>query len=108
MNQDLKDYFRRTTFVHIGIISGQVLILCLGVGGIVNSLSVIATLEVVVLIGYLIIFGIKRKDGTLIRIKRIDDFMREYEETEKKRKETVELLESFIEKHERKKRRGTG
>ena len=59
MKQDLKDYFRRTKIIHAGVIAGQILILCVGVGSIANSIAVIATLEIVLLIGYLIIFGIK-------------------------------------------------
>ncbi len=106
MKQDLKDYFRRTIFIHTGVIAGQFLILCLGVGNITKSLTIIAILEIVLLIGYVIIFGVKRKDGTLIRLKKIDNFMVEYEETEIKRKETVKMLQAFIDKHERKKNRG--
>lgn len=97
MNQDLKDYFRRTLPANCGIIGSQVIVLCLGFQSISGSLLIIAILEILVLTGYLIIFGIKRKDGTLIRIKKIDDFMGENERTERARKELLEKMEHLIE-----------
>lgn len=79
MSPDIKDYFRRTIPMHAGIILSQILILCLGVESILYSLTIIAILEIPILVGYLIFFGIKRKDGTLIRFKKIDEFMKPFE-----------------------------
>lgn len=69
--KDLKDYLRRTIFVHCGMILPQIFLAAIGVQSIAKGLIIIACIESIVLIGYLILFGIKRKDGTLIRNEKI-------------------------------------
>lgn len=75
--KDLKTYFRRTIFIHGGMVVSQILILCLGDCGILSSVIAIVIMEPFVMAGYLILFGIKRKDGTLIRNKKIGILMDE-------------------------------
>lgn len=76
MNQDLKDYFRRTVFIHGGMVIAQILLLCMGSTHILSSIMSILIVEPFVLICYLLIFGIKRKDGTLKRFKKMDEIVK--------------------------------
>jgi hypothetical protein len=76
MNQDTKNYFKRTIYIHGGMAFSQILLLCLGATSIISAILSIVILEPFVLCGYLLIFGIKRKDGTRKRFKRITQFMK--------------------------------
>ena len=76
MNQDLKNYLRRTIFVHGGMIVSQIILLSISSTSIFSAMLSILILEPFVLGGYLLIFGIKRKDGTRKRFKKITEFMK--------------------------------
>jgi hypothetical protein len=75
MNQDTKNYFKRTIYIHGGMAFSQILLLCLGTTSIISAILSIVILEPFVLCGYLLIFGIKRKDGTRKRFKKITAMM---------------------------------
>ncbi len=74
--KDLKDYFRRTIYIHAGFVFSQILLLCLGATSIISAILSIVILEPFVLIGYLLIFGINRPDGTKKRFKKITEMMK--------------------------------
>jgi len=75
MNQDLKDYFRRSPFIQVGILFPQIIFMITGNTTLVPAMVQIAVIESLVLVGYLFLFGIKRKDGTLMRFKKIEKMM---------------------------------
>jgi hypothetical protein len=74
--KDLKDYFRRTIYVHGGMAFSQILLLLIGSTSILSAIFSILILEPVVIVGYLLIFGIKRKDGTRMRFKKMTELMK--------------------------------
>lgn len=74
--KDLKNYFKRTLYVHGGMVFGQILLLLIGSISIISAILSIVIMEPFVILGYLLIFGIKRKDGTRMRFKKITEFMK--------------------------------
>lgn len=74
--KDLKNYFKRTIYVHGGMVFAQILLLLIGSTSIVSAIVSIMILEPFVLIGYLLIFGIKRKDGSRMRFKKMTELMK--------------------------------
>jgi len=76
MNQDLKNYCRRTLAARIGGWGSQILLLCLGQTTFLSLLFVIAIMEILYLTVYLLIFGIRREDGTWKRFKKMDKIIK--------------------------------
>jgi hypothetical protein len=76
MNQDYKNYFKRTSGAYIGLIGSQIILLLCGVTSLWSSLFAITIVGVIIFAIYLLIFGIKRKDGTRIRFKKITELMK--------------------------------
>ena len=76
MNQDMKDYIRRTWPAHLGALIPQIILVALDRNSILNSMGIILFVYILIFIIYLIIFGIKQKDGTRKRFKTIDKLMK--------------------------------
>jgi len=76
MKQNYKNYFKRTLAAHIGLIGSQLIFLYLGITTIASTLFAIVFAETIMFGIYLLIFGIKRKDGTRKRFKKITKMMK--------------------------------
>ncbi len=74
--KDIKDYFKRTLYIHGGFVFSQILLLLFGAVSVMSAIITITILEPFVLTGYLLIFGINRPDGTKKRFKKITEMMR--------------------------------